>query len=216
LDGVSVRPIEARQIDGSAKKTDLVFEGGGVKGIALVGALSLLVEQGYDVPNPAGASAGAVVAILYASGYSAEEAHTRIADQNFGAFLDSRWIGYVPGVGIPLSLLSLLSLLSHLGVYRGRMLQRRIWEILWQILKARGTYVWQLVRPEHQEDPKYRCKGAGDLDVALAVRISSSTPLFFDELKHDTERKGGVRQTLSEHFAKVYMISMSATARYAA
>lgn len=144
MDGVSVRPIEARQIDGSAKKVDLVFEGGGVKGIALVGALSLLVEQGYDVQNLAGGSAGAVVAVLYASGYSAEEVHTRIVDQNFGAFPDSRWIGHVPGVGIPLSLLA---------VYRGRMLQRRIR----QILKARGIRTFgQLVRPEHQEDPKYR------------------------------------------------------------
>jgi predicted acylesterase/phospholipase RssA len=76
LDGVSVRPIEARQIDSSPKKADFVFEGGGVKGVALVGALSLLVEHGYDVQSLAGASAGAVVAVLYASDNSAEEAHT--------------------------------------------------------------------------------------------------------------------------------------------
>jgi len=46
--------------------------------------------------------------------------------------------------------------------------------------------------------------------------MSSSIPLFFDELEHDAERRGGVRQTLSEHFAKAYKIPMSATVGYAA
>ena len=33
------------------KKVDLVFEGGGVKGIALVGAYSVLAEEGYAPQN---------------------------------------------------------------------------------------------------------------------------------------------------------------------
>ena len=37
---------------------DLVLEGGGVKGIALVGAFSVLEERGYEPENVAGASAG--------------------------------------------------------------------------------------------------------------------------------------------------------------
>ena len=43
------------------KYVDLVFEGGGVKGIALVGAFSVLEERGYEPQNMAGASAGAIV-----------------------------------------------------------------------------------------------------------------------------------------------------------
>lgn len=38
---------------------DLVFEGGGVKGIALVGAFSVLEKRGYEPQNMAGASARA-------------------------------------------------------------------------------------------------------------------------------------------------------------
>ncbi len=41
---------------------DLVFEVGGLKGIALVGAYAVLVECGYRPQNIAGASAGAIVA----------------------------------------------------------------------------------------------------------------------------------------------------------
>ena len=42
-------------------RADLVLEGGGVKGIALVGATLPLVEAGYRFPRVAGSSAGAIV-----------------------------------------------------------------------------------------------------------------------------------------------------------
>ena len=42
---------------------DLVLEGGGVKGIGLVGAISVLEEHGYVFHRVAGTSAGAIVAL---------------------------------------------------------------------------------------------------------------------------------------------------------
>ena len=45
-------------------KADLVLEGGGVKGIGLVGALSVLEQSGYTFERVAGTSAGAIVASL--------------------------------------------------------------------------------------------------------------------------------------------------------
>ena len=47
--------------------TDLVLEGGGVKGIALVGAVTRLVEDGYRFPRVGGTSAGAVVGAVLAA-----------------------------------------------------------------------------------------------------------------------------------------------------
>jgi len=41
---------------------DLVCEGGGVKGIGLAGAYSVLEEHGYQPNNVAGTSAGAITA----------------------------------------------------------------------------------------------------------------------------------------------------------
>ncbi len=45
-------------------KCDAVFEGGGVKGIGLVGAISEIEKAGYGFENLAGTSAGAIVASL--------------------------------------------------------------------------------------------------------------------------------------------------------
>ena len=52
----------------SKKRADLVLEGGGVKGIALVGAISVLAKKGYEFHRVAGTSAGAIVGALVAAG----------------------------------------------------------------------------------------------------------------------------------------------------
>src|SRR5215475_7025644 len=52
---------------------DIVCEGGGVRGVAFVGALSVLEEHGFQPQNLAGTSAGAIVMALYAAGYRSQE-----------------------------------------------------------------------------------------------------------------------------------------------
>lgn len=52
---------------------DIVCEGGGVKGIALIGSINCLENYGYTFKRMAGTSAGAVVASLLAVGYSGQE-----------------------------------------------------------------------------------------------------------------------------------------------
>ena len=47
---------------------DLVCEGGGVKGIAHIGAVSVLVEHGYRFQRVAGTSAGSIAAAFVAAG----------------------------------------------------------------------------------------------------------------------------------------------------
>ena len=47
---------------------DLVLEGGGVKGVGLVGAISVLEEHGYEFQRIAGTSAGAIVGAMVAAG----------------------------------------------------------------------------------------------------------------------------------------------------
>src|SRR3712207_624013 len=89
----------------SEKRVDLVFEGGGVKGIGLVGALSILEEQGFEPQNVAGTSAGAIVATLLAAGYTAAELHEIMLDLDFRQFMDTATEDLVPFLGTPLSLL---------------------------------------------------------------------------------------------------------------
>ena len=52
---------------GEENSLDLVLEGGGVKGIGLVGAVLTLADAGYRFPRVAGTSAGAITAALIAA-----------------------------------------------------------------------------------------------------------------------------------------------------
>ncbi len=56
-----------------SRRADAVFQGGGVKVIGLVGALTVAEQYGYRWVNVAGTSAGAMVAALVAAGYRADE-----------------------------------------------------------------------------------------------------------------------------------------------
>jgi NTE family protein len=56
-----------------------VFEGGGAKGVAYVGALHAIEDRGLGVAAVAGASAGAITAVLVACGYSAARLEKEMA-----------------------------------------------------------------------------------------------------------------------------------------
>ena len=64
---------------------NLVFEGGGVKGIAYVGALEVLDKEGIlrNIERVAGTSAGAMVAVLVGLGYTTKEISDILWDINF-------------------------------------------------------------------------------------------------------------------------------------
>src|ERR1022692_848498 len=64
VDGTTHPVTVASKVAGQA---DLVLEGGGVKGLGLVGATLALAEAGYQFRRVAGASAGAIVATLIAA-----------------------------------------------------------------------------------------------------------------------------------------------------
>src|ERR687885_417008 len=54
-------------------KYDLVFEGGGAKGIVLVGAYEEFVRRGHTYGRLLGTSAGAITAAFVAAGYTPAE-----------------------------------------------------------------------------------------------------------------------------------------------
>jgi NTE family protein len=92
---------------------DLVFEGGGVKGIGLAGAVATLEERGYVPQNVAGTSAGAITAALLAAGYSAAELRELIIGLDYRQFEDKGWEDKIPLVERS------LSMLLDLGLYEG-------------------------------------------------------------------------------------------------
>ncbi len=74
------------------KEADGVFRGGGVKGIALAGALEGFAQHPTKPVtkwvNVAGASAGAIIACYLAAGHDAAEMTKLLVDTEFGEFAD--------------------------------------------------------------------------------------------------------------------------------
>ena len=181
-------------------QVDLVFKGGGVKGVALAGALAVLEERGFRTQNVAGTSAGAIVAVLHAAGYSAAELHDILQSLDFVQFMDKAWEDRFPGlVGQG------LSILLDQGIYEGNRFQQWVRELL----EAKNKRTFRdLVHPEFADDPRYRyrCQVIAsdvtgrcflvlpqdasklgivpdDLPIDLAVRMSMSIPIFFEPVR---------------------------------
>ena len=75
------------------KFKNLVFEGGGVKGIAYVGALEVLEKEKIlnKIKRVAGTSAGALIAVLVGLGYTIDELKQILWDIDFHNFMDNSW-----------------------------------------------------------------------------------------------------------------------------
>lgn len=160
--------------------TNLVFEGGGVKGIAYAGALKVLDEKKIlsQIEKVAGTSAGAISAALVSMKYSGTEIGDIILDTNFTIFEDHRRIMHIP---------------SKYGLYQG--------DIFLDWMKAHITNRGIPADVTFQDFvEKYNCLDlhvfATDLNthqvkefsyrntpktiVAEAIRASMSIPLFFE------------------------------------
>lgn len=74
---------------------DLVFEGGGAKGLAFVGALQAFEQHGHTPRRLIGSSAGSITACLIAAGYSSQENLASISEimpdgrRRFAGFMDT-------------------------------------------------------------------------------------------------------------------------------
>ncbi len=74
-------------------KFDIVFEGGGAKGMAFVGAYKALSERGHGYDRLLGTSAGAITAVLLAAGYSVQEMQDALAEQENGRSVFASFLG---------------------------------------------------------------------------------------------------------------------------
>jgi NTE family protein len=70
---------------------NLVFEGGGVKAIAYMGAMQILHEKGHldHISRVGGTSAGAINALIFALGYTIDEQREIITSTSFRDFMDN-------------------------------------------------------------------------------------------------------------------------------
>ncbi len=173
-------------------KADAVFEGGGMRGIGIVGALTYLEKQGYEWQRFAGTSVGAVIAALLVSGYRAADMKKIISQMNFENFLYRDKLQKLPFLG------KALGVLMEKGVYSGEYVE------LWvdKLLRAKGICKFKDVTFDGECRLKIVASDVTkrkililpdslvnyginpmEFSIAKAVRMSTSIPIYFKPVK---------------------------------
>jgi NTE family protein len=175
---------------------NLVFEGGGVKGIAYGGALDVLDEKGIlsNIKRVAGTSAGAINASLLALGYTSKEVSNIVANTDFAKFADSG--GIISDVA---------RIIRSFGWNKGDAFKKFIRE---QIEAKTGNpdftfaQLDQVVREKkngfrhlytvctnlsRQQAQIFSHESTPDTSIADAVRMSMSIPLYFQAVRWKDE-----------------------------
>ncbi len=192
---------EARGPEGPVQFRNLVFEGGGVKGIAYVGAMQILANRGLlgGIRRCGGASAGAINALIFALGYTPFEQYGILRSTDFSAFMD-RAFGLIRNVRL---------LATEFGYHRGDFFHSWIGELVEARTGSRRTTFGELReegRPELHVIGTNLSTGFAevfsherhaDMPVVDALRISMSIPLFFRAVRRGPGRDvyvdGGVQ-----------------------
>ena len=107
-----------------AVDADLVLEGGGVKGIGLVGAYTTLTQAGYRIHRIAGTSAGAIVGALIAADMPLDLMEKTMKELHYTAFEDESFIDHLGRIGKG------ASILFEKGIYEGDYLRSWLDELL--------------------------------------------------------------------------------------
>ncbi|MBI5664220.1 MAG: patatin-like phospholipase family protein [Nitrospirae bacterium] len=182
---------------------NLIFEGGGVKGIAYAGAMEVLEGKGIlqEIKRAGGTSAGAINAVLFGLNYTNSETKDILGALNFKNFLDDSW-----GV-----FRDTKRLINEFGVYKGDFF--RSW-IADKIKQKTGNSESTFKEIFDQKDEKgfrdiymvgtnlstrfseiFSFEHTPRMPLADAIRISMSIPLFFTAKRNtrdDVYVDGGV------------------------
>lgn len=168
---------------------NLVFEGGGVKGIAYVGAMKVLEKQEIlkNIYRVGGTSAGSINAVLFAAGFTNQETLNVLNKVDFNDFKDDSWG----------ALRDMNRLKNEYGWYKGDFFREWIGDLLkkktdssnitFKALKefsGKELYVYASNLSTNFGEV-YSSEHTPRMRVVDAVRRSMSIPLFFRAVKDD-------------------------------
>jgi predicted acylesterase/phospholipase RssA/WD40 repeat protein len=215
LQNAKARPRQTAQADENqhpaTESFALVMKGGGLKGLACIGALREL-QRFYDFDLYVGTSAGAIIAALLGAGYTPDEMETILRQMSFAEFLSER-------------AKIITNLFFHGGLFRGTKLTDWIDTLLAVKLQS-PTRVEFRQLPHHVRI--YACRRDTDalifdsqqsprMSVAYAVRCSVAIPLFFTPereqglyvfdggMRHNYPVKKLLEQTPNKKFLGLYL-----------
>lgn len=192
-------------------KINAVFEGGGVKGISLVGAVHAAEQHGMTFHRVAGTSSGSIVASFLAAGYTAAEMERLILEMPFPSFLQRAAIFQIKWIG------PAIRLLWKKGLYSGEALEHWVNGCLLKkgirtfgdlkkgqlrIIASDITNGRLLVLPD--DIVNYGMAPASFL-VSKAIRMSTSIPYFFDPviIRAPFESQNGRAPKFADQFSYI-------------
>jgi len=167
------------------KFCDAVFEGGGVRGIGYVGAISMFENAGYTFRNLAGSSAGAIIAALIAAGFTSQEMHDELVKMDFESFKETGILGSLGTFG------NLINATKHFGMYKASMFEKWLDELLERKnvrtfadlhgrLRVTATDVTEEKTIILPDDLKKFGIDENTFRVSTAVRMSMGIPVFYE------------------------------------
>jgi len=162
---------------------NLIFEGGGVKGIAYVGAMQVLQQRGVlkNIHRVGGTSAGAINALLFALGFDIPSQVQLLESTDFKKFMDDSF-----GV-----IRDIKRLTKLFGWFKGDFFSRWVGKLIKEKLgnkKATFKTLKDKKRPaiymigtnlSTGYSEVFSQERQPDMPLAEALRISMSIPLFF-------------------------------------
>jgi len=181
-------------------KVNIVFEGGGIKGIAYLGVLKFLEERGIQIAKIGGTSIGAIMASLVAVGYNSQELEAIIDNFDYSVLkyfekekTTERILNSLKGAGI--------YSLQDFEAYMEKLLERKN-KTKFLDLKVGEDYRLKIVVAEWTKKEKMIIPNdlkkininADTFPIAKAATMSASIPLFYRYYKINEYRflDGGV------------------------
>lgn len=171
-----------------ALTADLVLEGGGVKGLALVGAVSGLVDAGYSFQRVAGTSAGAIVASVVAAMTAYGEPLTSIPDVlktlDLAALADrgrpGQLLGPLTKFKFGAAAADALDVVTESGAFLGDRLENWLYDILKDFgVTTFGDLVLEDPGAEKRESSEFRLVVmASDLTRKRLTRLPWDYPIY--------------------------------------
>jgi predicted acylesterase/phospholipase RssA len=177
-----------------------VFQGGGCKALAFVGAYKEAVERGVFFSGVAGTSAGAIVAAMIAAGASPDELESAVLNTDFSSFkqvprdapapADAGWARYFLRCSWNENHRQVAKLLRYLGLFSSQKIEEWLENQLRSVLgfsELRAVRFKDLNIPLHVVATDLRgakpiiwsSDTTPDISVAYAVRCSCTIPGYF-------------------------------------
>lgn len=174
---------------GKNNELDIVCEGGGVKGVALLGALKELEDAGAKFRKVAGTSAGAIVASLIAVGYTTDEIKKEVFDNGLGNLIFGNRLNKI---------LAIFASVVNVPFRKGFCNTKHFKEYLDELFEKKGKTTFKDV-----------CTGEFELKMIASDITNNRLLILPDDLPNDLKEEYKIEDPMDFRISDAVIMSMS-------